>query len=192
MKRLVLCFDGTWAASSDPTTHTNVVKLANLVTTEAGGVHQITYYNSGVGTGGPIDRFLGGAFGYGLKSNVKRGLSFLALNYEAGDEIYLFGFSRGAYTARALAGVIGQAGIPASIKLAEHHWSRYQQIAKLRPKRGTPRDSQEWRDAEAAIAKVREEFVHLARNVDDNGNWQDVPIKCVGVWDTVGSYGVPS
>jgi uncharacterized protein (DUF2235 family) len=192
MKRLVLCFDGTWSASTDPISHTNVVKFANLVTTEAGGVHQITYYNSGVGTGGPIDRFLGGAFGLGLKSNVKRGLTFLALNYNADDEIYLFGFSRGAYTARALAGVIATAGIPLDLKHAEHHWNRYQEIARLQPKPGTPRDSERWRQAQAAIDKVRAEFVHLARNVDENGEWQDVKIKCVGVWDTVGSYGVPS
>jgi uncharacterized protein (DUF2235 family) len=192
MKRLVLCFDGTWAALTDPKDVTNVVKLANLVTVSSDDVDQITYYNSGVGTGGPVDQFLGGVFGYGLKSNVKRGLSFLALNWEVGDEIYLFGFSRGAYSARALAGVIGQAGIPISIKLAEHHWDRYQQMAKLRPKRSTPRDSDEWRKAQAAIDKIREEFTHLARNVDDEGKWFDVPIKCVGVWDTVGSYGVPS
>ena len=111
MKRLVLCFDGTWSALGDPTALTNVVKLANLVTVSHEGVSQITYYNSGVGTGGPIDRLLGGAFGYGLKSNVKRGLSFLALNWEAGDEIYLFGFSRGAYTARSLCGFIKAAGL---------------------------------------------------------------------------------
>jgi uncharacterized protein (DUF2235 family) len=191
-KRLVLCFDGTWSAISNPKELTNVVKLANLVTVSHESVPQITYYNSGVGTGGPIDQFLGGVFGYGLKSNVKRGLTFLALNWEQGDEIYLFGFSRGAYTARALAGVIAQAGIPASIKLAEHHWDRYQQMAKLRPKRGTPRGSEEWKKAEQEIAKIREQFLHLARNVDDDGNWQDVRLKCVGVWDTVGSYGVPS
>jgi uncharacterized protein (DUF2235 family) len=192
MKRLILCFDGTWSALTDPKVLTNVVKLADLVTVSHDGVPQITYYNSGVGTGGRLDQFLGGVFGYGLKGNVKRGLTFLALNWEAGDEIYLFGFSRGAYTARALAGVIGAAGIPVDIKHAEHHWNRYQQIAKLQPKRGTPRDSEEWRKAQAAIDEIRQEFVHLARNVDDNGNWQNVPIKCVGVWDTVGSYGVPS
>jgi uncharacterized protein (DUF2235 family) len=197
MKRLVLCFDGTWSALTDPGSVTNVVRLADLVTPSHEGVPQITYYNSGVGTGGRLDQFLGGAFGYGLKSNVKRGLTFLALNWEAGDEIYLFGFSRGAYTARALAGVIGAAGIPADIKHAELHWNCYQQIAKLRPKRGTRRDSEEWRKAEAAIAEVRKEFLGLARNVTKDemtggSKWRDVLIKCVGVWDTVGSYGVPS
>ena len=65
-------------------------------------------------------------------------------------------------------------------------------MAKLRPKRGTPRNSEERKKAEAAIAEIRKEFLHLARNVDDDGDWQDVRIKCVGVWDTVGSYGVPS
>jgi uncharacterized protein (DUF2235 family) len=192
MKRLVLCFDGTWSALTDPKALTNVVKLADLVTVSHEGVPQITYYNSGVGTGGRLDQFLGGVFGYGLKGNVKRGLTFLALNWEAGDEIYLFGFSRGAYTARALAGVIGSAGIPIDIKHAEHHWNRYQQMAKLRPKRGTPRDSEEWHRAETAIEDIRKDFLHLARNVGEDGSWQDVPIKCVGVWDTVGSYGVPS
>src|SRR5436853_1756136 len=95
MKRIVLCFDGTWNALSKQEELTNIVRLANLVTVESEGVDQISYYNSGVGSGGPIDRFLGGAFGVGLKSNVKRGLMFLALNYDAGDELYLFGFSRG-------------------------------------------------------------------------------------------------
>ena len=85
MKRIVLCFDGTWNALSKQEELTNIVRLANLVTVESEGVDQISYYNSGVGSGGPIDRFLGGAFGVGLKSNVKRGLMFLALNYEAGD-----------------------------------------------------------------------------------------------------------
>src|SRR5882724_8352447 len=99
-KRLVLCFDGTWNAVTAADAVTNVVKLANAVTvTSADGTDQIVYYNSGVGSGGPLDRFLGGVFGAGLKSNVLRGLAFLALNYEEGDEVYLFGFSRGAYTA---------------------------------------------------------------------------------------------
>jgi uncharacterized protein (DUF2235 family) len=62
-KRLVLCFDGTWSALADPTALTNVVKIANLVMPSCGEISQITYYNSGVGTGGPIDQLLGGLFG---------------------------------------------------------------------------------------------------------------------------------
>src|SRR5436190_11529026 len=193
MKRIVLCFDGTWNALSNQEELTNIVRLANLVTVESEGVDQISYYNSGVGSGGPIDRFLGGAFGVGLKSNVKRGLMFLALNYDAGDELYLFGFSRGAYTARALAGVIGTAGIPIDIGKTEVHWNLYQQIAKLRPTASLPENSPKRKAADSAIAKIREQLVLLSRNTDETGKKMvPVPITCVGVWDTVGAYGIPS
>jgi len=193
MKRLVLCFDGTWNALSDPKALTNVVKLANLVTVNSGGVEQISYYNSGVGSGGPIDRYLGGLFGAGLKSNVKRGLTFLALNYEAGDEIYIFGFSRGAYTARALAGVIGSAGIPLDISNMEPHWNIYQQMAKLRPDHRLAEDSPKRKLAEAAIGLLKERLIKVSRNTNEDGTkLVDVPLACVGVWDTVGAYGIPS
>lgn len=193
MKRLVLCFDGTWNALSDPTALTNVVKLANLVTVSSDGIDQVSYYNSGVGSGGPIDRYLGGLFGAGLKSNVKRGLTFLALNYEEGDEIYIFGFSRGAYTARALAGVIGSAGIPVDISNVETHWNIYQQMAKLRPSYRLTKDSPKRKKADEAIELLRKELVKYSRNTnEDETKLKDVPLACVGVWDTVGAYGIPS
>ena len=107
MKRIVICFDGTWNALTDPTSVTNVVRVGQAVKRFAeDDVAQVVYYNAGVGSGGPLDRFLGGVFGVGLRSNVKRGLAFLTLNWEHGDEIYILGFSRGAYSARALAGVL--------------------------------------------------------------------------------------
>ena len=83
MKRLVLCFDGTWNAVDDPATVTNVVKFAQAIKpTASDGTKQIVYYNSGVGSGGKLDRIFGGVFGFGLQGNVKRGLAFLSLNYE--------------------------------------------------------------------------------------------------------------
>jgi hypothetical protein len=189
MKRLVLCFDGTWNAIADPKVVTNVVRLANLITvSDDKGVGQITYYNSGVGSGGPIDRFIGGAFGAGLKANVKRGLTFLALNYDQGDEIYLFGFSRGAYTARALGGVIGAAGIPLDISETERHWIYYQQIAKLKDKAGRyHRDSPKRKSFYDQITALEDELSRVSRY-----QGKDVPIACIGVWDTVGAYGIPS
>jgi len=193
MKRLVLCFDGTWNALADPTALTNVVKLANLVTVSKDNVEQVSYYNSGVGSGGFIDRYLGGIFGVGLKSNVKRGLTFLALNYEEKDEIYIFGFSRGAYTARALAGVIGSAGIPVDISNVETHWDIYQQMAKLRPDHRLAEDAPKRKQAEAAIELLRQKLVKVSRNTnEDETKLVDVPLACVGVWDTVGAYGIPS
>src|SRR5262249_58649660 len=116
MKRLVICYDGTWNAVTKPDEVTNVVRMAQAVKSVASdGVEQVVYYNAGVGSGGPLDQFLGGVFGVGLRNNVKRGLAFLSLNWDpdGNDEIYIFGFSRGAYSARALAGVIGSVrGIP--------------------------------------------------------------------------------
>ena len=187
MKRLVLCFDGTWNAVVNPKTVTNVVRLANLVAvSDENGINQITYYNSGVGSGGRIDRFLGGAFGTGLKANVKRGLAFLALNYNKGDEIYLFGFSRGGYTARAVAGVLGTAGIPLDISETEEHWIHYQQIAKLRDKRGRYVNNSPKRAPYDAQIKALE--AELAKITAYEGS--ELPIRCVGVWDTVGAYGI--
>ena len=119
-----------------------------------------------------MDRFLGGTFGFGLRGNVKRGLAFLSLNYEPGDEIYLFGFSRGAYSARALAGVIGAAGIPKQIEFRELErvWNYY----RLRPK---------FLQRSKRKAELREELSELTFRP---------AIECVGVWDTVGSYGIPA
>jgi uncharacterized protein (DUF2235 family) len=188
-KRLVLCFDGTWNAVMDPKTVTNVVRLANLVTvSDDKDVPQITYYNSGVGSGGLIDRFIGGAFGAGLKANVKRGISFLALNYEKGDEIYLFGFSRGAYTARAVAGVLGTGGIPLDISETEDHWNLYQQMAKLKDQRGHyGPNSKKRAPYDTEINDLQDKLDKITRY-----KGKDLPIRCVGVWDTVGAYGIPS
>jgi uncharacterized protein (DUF2235 family) len=179
MKRIVLCFDGTWNTLTNPDEVTNVVRVGQaLKAVGTDGVPQVVYYNNGVGSGGPIDRFLGGVFGVGVKSNVKRGLTFLSFNYDSGDkpedppdEIYIFGFSRGAYTARALAGVLGAiGGIPIVSKFgeAEKFWTHY------RKKQRTEADKKD-----------------IAQNlypVPKNGKL----IKCVAVWDTVGSYGIPT
>jgi len=194
MKRIVLCFDGTWNALADPNKVTNVVKLANYVQfTAKDGTPQITYYNSGVGSGGPIDRFLGGAFGVGLRSNVKRGLAFLALNYEQcspekDDEIYIFGFSRGAYTARALAGIVGVAGIPKGIREAGLHWDYYRRISGLKMKRHKARDDP--KQLSAIEEQMKQLTDELAKHTRYPG--KEVGITCIGVWDTVGAYGIPA
>jgi uncharacterized protein (DUF2235 family) len=199
MKRLVLCFDGTWNEPSDPTLVTNVVKIADTISLrDAKGVPQICYYNSGVGTGGPIDQYLGGIFGVGLKANVKRGLAFLTQNYDAGgdgqppDEIYLFGFSRGAYTARAVAGVLSVVGIPWEIRDSETHWETYRQIAKLKAKqRDLEPTSKKYKRLEDEVAQIRDQRKKLTTKPSTHAP-ENIRIKCIGVFDTVGSYGVPA
>ena len=180
MKRIVLCFDGTWNTLTNPDEATNVVRVGQALKPVAcDGVQQIVYYNSGVGSGGFVDQFLGGVFGAGLKSNVKRGLTFLSFNYNTGetpddppDEIYIFGFSRGAYTARALAGVIGAiGGIPkvSSFGEVEQFWTHYKQSKESRKEHDDT---------------ITQKLYPLPKS--------GKLIKCVAVWDTVGSYGVPA
>src|SRR5688572_30909999 len=100
-RRLVVCLDGTWKSADDKGA-SNVVRLMRAVAPEGGdGADQVVFYDKGVGTGGFVDRLTGGAFGSGLEANVKDAYIFLGNNWQEGDEIYLFGFSRGAFTARS-------------------------------------------------------------------------------------------
>lgn len=168
-KRLVACFDGTWKTADDKGNATNPVKLMRAIRhVDDQDVAQITFYDKGVGTGGPIDRFRGGAFGRGLGENVRDGYRFLANNYAPGDEIYLFGFSRGAFTARSLAGLIGTCGLLTKMTLGEmmRAWNLYRTPKKRR-------DPAE------------------ARAIRRLGHGDGVRIGCIGVWDTVGSLGIP-
>ena len=118
MKRIVIACDGTWSRL-DAARQTNVAKLAEAVLPLApDGVPQIVCHLDGVGSGRgtgrlarALDRALGGALGLGLEATLVEAYRFLVLTYAPGDDIQLFGFSRGAYTARSLAGLIRACGI---------------------------------------------------------------------------------
>src|SRR3954470_17593333 len=114
-KRLVICCDGTWNTPDQERNGqacpTNVTKFALAVADTADdGKEQRVFYHRGVGTS-RSERIRGGAFGFGLSRNVKDAYRFIVDNYEPGDELYLFGFSRGAFTARSTAGFVRNAGI---------------------------------------------------------------------------------
>lgn len=166
MKRLIVCCDGTWQKlTSYPT---NVVKIAQAIKPIASdGTPQILYYDEGVGTENEADRLFGGAFGKGLDEIIQDAYRFLCLNYVERDEIYLFGFSRGAYTVRSLAGLIYNSGL-----LARYHIREAPAAYELYCSRGSkPSD----RDA----VEFREKYGYR------------VPITLLGCWDTVGSLGIP-
>jgi uncharacterized protein (DUF2235 family) len=82
-----------------------------IVPTAPDGMGQVVFYDQGVGTGNRLDHWLGGALGQGLEKNVEDAYRFLMHNYDEGDEIYLFGFSRGAFTARSTVGLIRNCGL---------------------------------------------------------------------------------
>ncbi len=170
MKRLVVCCDGTWNDEDVHPNVTNVVRMSRAVLQEDSRqtppVSQITYYHSGVGTGDVFDKVGGGAIGLGLSRNVRDCYAFIADNYVEGDEIILFGFSRGAYTARSVAGLIGWAGLLRKPSMDEFYkvWAAY----KARNQPGVP--------------DVLVNFPECQK---------PVLIKCIGVWDTVGALGIP-
>lgn len=166
-RRLIVCADGTWN-SIGQRYPTNVVKFARAIApTAPDGVSQVVFYDQGVGTGNILDRLTGGAFGNGLEQNISDCYHFLLHNYAEGDEIFLFGFSRGAYTVRSLAGLVRKCGI-----LRKAHANRFRDAHALY------RRSDIHPDDEAA-KKFREDHSRI------------VEITCLGVWDTVGALGIP-
>ena len=195
-RRIVLLLDGTWNEDQVGGNSTNIVRLRDIIAASldpldllpsrptgaavAGraetyartfrGREYLIFYQRGVGTG-PFDRATGGAFGEGLDANVRRAYRFLSFYYESGDEIFIFGFSRGAYTARSLTGYLGAIGLlrcetcdTAREQLA---WSFY---------RTPPNDRLPgtWKQLEPSV-HPREAF----------------RVSCVGLFDTVGALGVP-
>lgn len=175
MKRVVICCDGTWNTADQENEGapcpTNVVKLAYRVAKRGrDGVSQVIYYDQGVGTGNAIDRYTGGAFGDGLEENIHDAYRFLVANYEPNDEVYVFGFSRGAFTARSIGGMIRKCGI-----------LRRESVRAYRAALDLYR-SEEHPDADGPC-KFRKD--HSVLGV------QDIPIRFIGVWDTVGSLGIP-
>lgn len=161
-KRIAFCADGTW---DDSTKHTNVYKLYKSLLVNS---NQVPIYDDGVGASGhPLLKLLGGAFGTGLWQKIKDGYTKISHVYEAGDEVFLFGFSRGAFTARSLAGMIAACGLPAknfSDDLVEVAFNAYRDKAH------------------------RAEILKKLANCD----MHDGNLMMVGVWDTVGSLGIPS
>src|SRR5262245_59867257 len=106
MRRLITCSDGTWQ-SAESNAHTNVFHLArSLRDTGDDGTAQRVLYDAGVGTGSRLDKLTGGAFGKGIDDNIKDVYRFFIEQFEQGDKLFLFGFSRGAYTARSAVGLI--------------------------------------------------------------------------------------
>ncbi|GAA4915363.1 putative alpha/beta hydrolase family protein DUF2235 [Actinomycetospora succinea] len=175
MKRLVVCCDGTWNSPDEMDADglpvpTNVSMIARAVAeTDAEGHGQRVFYDKGVGTAGRLDRITGGAFGAGVSRNVLAAYRFLIDTYEPGDEIFFFGFSRGAFTARSTAGFVHNCGILR--REYEHHLDDAFALYRSRAKVSEPRR------LESEL--FRRSFSHEPR------------IRFIGVFDTVGALGIP-
>jgi uncharacterized protein (DUF2235 family) len=191
MKRLVLCFDGTWNKLDAPY-QTNVVLTAESVPPlTPDGIAQVIFYDNGVGTG-KLDHLPGGIFGAGLMKTMADGYRFLIFNYTPGDEIYVFGFSRGAYTARSFVGLVHSCGV-----LGRNVASKVNDAIALYQRRST---SSQY--VEEILCFRRDNSPDICIGVDEQ-HWratsglpsQNAPLLIIhylGVWDTVGALGIPS
>ena len=161
-KRIVFCADGTWQA---PVNNTNVYRLYKALAVAA---DQVTFYDDGVGADATgLDRLLDGAFGRGILQKIQDGYTKIAHVYEPGDEIFLFGFSRGAYTARSLAGMIAVCGLPT----------------------GAFSDDCVTQAFAAYRGPVNRASILAGLTACGLG---PATIQMVGVWETVGSLGIPA
>lgn len=194
MKRLVFCFDGSWNRLNADCP-TNVVLIAESVRpTAKDGTPQIVYYDEGVGTG-KFDKFRGGVFGVGLLTNMREAYRFLIFNYEPGDEIFIFGFSRGAYTARSFAGFIRHVGI-LDINTASQIDKALDLYKAALSKDGDDHPNTMKFRANYSTKVCVSEHDRQWRCINVEGFNRDavsvLKIKYVGVWDTVGSLGWPN
>jgi uncharacterized protein (DUF2235 family) len=162
MKKIAIFLDGTWNDKEDSSKLSNVALLHQMCLPDCS--QQINYYGKGLGTDGGYDKKLGGLHGVGLSRNVKEAYSFLVEHHEENDQVFIFGFSRGAYTARSLAGLIYGCGVmPKSFNISSD-------VNKLY-------DAYRDKDPEKKQA-------YKAAN-------KKCPIHMLGVWDTVGALGIP-
>ena len=162
-RRIAYCADGTWDSATNTT---NVYRISKAIAKIPG--EQYSFYDDGVGSDGTsIEKLIGGALGQGLFEKIKEGYAAIASVYEAGDDLFLFGFSRGAYTARSIAGMITACGLPTKNpdpNLVNKAFDAYRDKGQRQ-----------------AILGALGDYGLVKAN-----------ITMVGVWDTVGALGLPA
>ncbi|KAG7115356.1 hypothetical protein HYQ45_016338 [Verticillium longisporum] len=179
-KRIILCADGTWLASDlgDKTVPSNVATFARALANtgiDADGqtVDQIVLYHSGLGSGDlPFQKAISGGLGWGVDHDICQVYDFIANNYVPDDELFFFGFSRGAFTVRSIAGLVCDVGVLSGVHMSRfgEMWSAYRANNG-----GEPFKNSVWyRDNEKELELGKE-----------------VRVKFVGVWETVGALGIP-
>lgn len=172
VKRLVICADGTWNRPEDDLQKdvpTNVLRVARSIQPiTADGLPQHVFYDWGIGS--YHNAIIGGITGQGIQKNIMDAYRYIVQNYTPGTDIYLFGFSRGAYTVRSLCGLINNCGIlkRPDARLIQQAFDHYKKTGAA------------WKPNGAKSLEFRKAHSHESRE-----------IRFVGAWDTVGALGVP-
>jgi len=168
MKRIAIFADGTWS-SPEQGGASNVLQMARAVSPLSDDIEQVSFYDWGVGT--DRKKVAGALSGAGIDKNIMDCYRFLVHNYHEGDQLFFFGFSRGAYTVRSLAGFIRNCGL-LKREYADKIPQAYKHYRKRAKKTGpNQQQSQDFRQA-YAVADI-------------------TPIEFIGAWDTVGALGIP-
>ena len=174
MKRIIAAFDGTGQSSNqgDDRFPTNVSRFCDALSNSSTGPQQIVLYQPGIGNedvGLGLGGMYKGAIGDGVEANLADVYAHIVRNYQPGDQLFLFGFSRGAFIARVLANIIARLGV----------------ISK--------KASWAIRDTMEAYKKGQQVFeAHNNKMKEKDANWvHRVDIEIVGCWDTVASLGFP-
>src|SRR2546426_2879296 len=187
-RNIVLCCDGT--ANEFAQDRTNVVKLFSTLTHDP--ARQVTYYHPGVGTMEPpgaltkysraFTKLLGKAIGYGLEADIRDAYVFLMNHFAEGDRVFLLGFSRGAYTVRAVTALLHMYGLihPGNEPLVPYAIRMMMAITNIRRKK--PETSPE-------LKKLLDDYFDLARQFRDHMCRKGCNPYFVGLWDTVSSVG---
>lgn len=171
-KRLVICADGTWNRPEEDLQKdvpTNVLRMARAIRPfAADGMPQHVFYDWGIGS--YHNAIIGGITGQGIHKNIMDAYRYIVQNFTPGTEIYLLGFSRGAYTVRSLCGLINNCGIlkRPDARLIQQAFDHYKKAGAA------------WTPSGAKSVAFRAAHSHDSRE-----------IRFVGVWDTVGALGVP-
>ncbi len=199
MKKLIFLIDGTWANSeADPPS--NVVRLAQRVArTDALGQKQVIFYHRGVGTGygtgvlaRGIDRYMGGALGWGAAVIVEECYRQLVFNYEPGDQIFFFGWSRGAHIARRLADVIRSVGLLDADNVRSVRTSVFREISRHTDHRTQPWSPESFKYR----AKVSPRYATSIAEL----HWREahglekpilLTLDYIGLWDCVSAVTLP-
>ena len=170
-KRIVVCADGTWnrpEKNLKEDVPTNVLRIARAIKPDGNGGPQQVFYDWGLGS--YHDEVTAGVTGKGIHKNIMDGYRYIVQNYSPGDELFLFGFSRGAYTVRSLCGLLNNCGIikRPDARLIQRAFNHYKHPGDGYAPEG-PKSKQ-----------FRERYAHPSRQV-----------KFLGVFDTVGALGIP-
>ena len=167
MRRLILCLDGTWNEPDQEDRGkrkpSNIVKIArSVLPISSDSTNQYVFYDKGVGTGSLYDKITGGVTGEGLEENVLDAYRALVYNYVPSDEVYIFGFSRGAYTARSVTGLLSRCGL-------------------------LPKKNAFFMPEAFGLYRAREDAIEFRKSFE----CVDIKIRFLGVFDTVGARGIP-